>query len=66
MGLSQKDIVSIKQVENELLDLTNVFVPLKTSYTETGEGGDTGGRPQTDDDKKSDKTIKNIESGAEE
>lgn len=65
MGMSQKDIYSIKQVENELLDLTNVLKPLKTSYTDTGEGGGEGGRPTKEETQKSNKTIENIESGTE-
>lgn len=66
MGLSQKDIYSIKQVENDILDLRNVLIPLKTSYTETGEGEEERGRPTKTDTEKNDKTIKNIEAGAEE
>ena len=59
-GLSQKDLVDIKKVENEILKLSDLLIPLKTSYTETSNDG--AGRPELPDEDKSDKTIKNIES----
>lgn len=62
IGLSQRDLVSIKNLENNLLGLHDMLIPLRTSYTENGSGGEEGGRPTLDDTKKSDKTIENIQS----
>lgn len=59
MGINQRDIIGIKNLENEVLKLQDLLVPLKTSYTESNNGA---GRPALPDNEKSDKTIKNIES----
>lgn len=63
-GLSQKDLVNIKDLENDVLGLTDKLIPPKTSFTGTGtgEGGEEGGRPTKSTDEKKDQTIKNEES----
>lgn len=61
-GLSQKDLVNIKDLENDVLELTDKLIPPKTSFTDTGEGGDEGGRPTKSTDEKKDQTIKNEKS----
>lgn len=66
-GLSQKDLVNIKDLENDVLGLTDKLIPPKTSFTDsgngnTGEGGEQGGRPTKSVDEKKDQTIKNEES----
>lgn len=64
-GLSQKDLVNIKDLENDVLQLTDRLIPPKTSFTDggaTGEGGEEGGRPTKSTDEKKDQTIKNEES----
>lgn len=68
MGLNQKDIVNVKDLENDLLGLRERLIPLQTSYTESGSStGNGAGRPALPDDQKSDKTIRNIQSqGASE
>ena len=58
-GLSQKDLSSLKELENEVLYLDEKFIPLKSSYTQSS---DSSGRPQLKDEEKSDKTIENLES----
>jgi len=55
-GLSQREIVSIKDLENDLLGLRDKFIPLQTSYTESN--GEVGA-PEKPLEKKSEKTIKN-------
>ena len=60
-GLSQKDLVNLKDLENDVLKLTEKLVPPKTSFTSTGEDSE-GGRPEKDADEKKDQTIKNEES----
>ena len=59
-GLSQKDLVNVKKLENTLLDLRNQLIPLQTSYTEPGAGE--VGRPKLSVDEKSTKTLQNEES----
>ena len=63
MGLNQKDIVNVKDLENDLLGLRERLIPLQTSYTESSSStGNGAGRPSLPDDQKSDKTIRNIQS----
>lgn len=53
-GFSQRDLTSIKELENEVLKLGEKLIPLSTSYTQskTQEGGDNnsgdGGNPKKD------------------
>lgn len=77
LGLSQKDLTSIKELENDVLKLPDILRPLSTSYTQTGDGEsgetvetkgsettetDKGGRPTIKDSDKADQTIRNEES----
>ena len=66
-GLSQKDLVNLKDLENDVLKLGDKLIPPTNSFTGgsasmTGEGGEEGGRPTKDEDEKKDQTIKNKES----
>jgi hypothetical protein len=38
LGLSQKDLVNIKDLENKVLLLGEKLIPLSTSYTQSGDG----------------------------
>lgn len=58
MGFSQRELTSIKTLENDLLQMGDILIPLQTSYTTSGSPG----RPTLPDNEKSDKTIQNIES----
>lgn len=58
LGFSQKQLMDIKKLENDLMGLKDLLIPLSTAYTESGNVG----RPQKDDSEKSDKTIANEES----
>lgn len=58
MGLSQKDLGNIKDLENDVLKLGEKLIPLTSAYTQSGEGG----RPQVDPSEKAPKTIENEES----
>lgn len=75
MGRSQSSILHLVNMENNILELSYVFVPpLQSSSTgaddldklKQGRGSDsnTKGRPALADDQKSDKTIQNIESAS--
>ena len=74
-GFSQKDLVNLKDLENDVLKLGEKLVPPRTSFNSggnegkegnkpgnTGEGGDEGGRPSKSAEEKKDQTIKNEES----
>lgn len=60
LGLSQRDIVSLKELENDVLKLGEKLIPLSSSYTQSGDNPI--GRPKLDDSEKAEKTIKNEES----
>ena len=60
LGLSQRDIVSLKELENDVLNLGEKLIPLSSSYTQSGDNA--VGRPKLDDSEKAEKTIKNEES----
>ena len=77
-GFSQKDLVNLKDLENDVLKLGEKLIPPANSFTGganqeeeeeetkpnpmTGEGGDQGGRPNKSEEEKKDQTIKNEES----
>ena len=56
LGLTQRDLTSIKEVENNVLKLRDLLIPLESSYTQSSSDV---GRPALSDDQKSDKTIAN-------
>lgn len=56
MGLSQRDLVNVKQLEVDVLKLPEFMYPLQSAYNPTGEGP---GRPKKALDEKSEKTIQN-------
>jgi hypothetical protein len=65
-GFSQKDLVNLKDLENDVLKLGDKLIPPANSFTGgkqedaeganpmTGEGGDKGGRPSKEADEKKD------------
>ena len=61
-GLNQKDLVNIKDLENDVLKLTDRLLPPKTSCTDGLEQDNEGGRPTKEAGEKRDQTIKNEES----
>lgn len=64
MGFSQRDILNVKALENDVLNLTEKFIPLNSSYTQsTGPiGANPVGAPKKTDDEKAPQTLKNDES----
>lgn len=60
LGLSQRDIVNLKELENDVLKLGEKLIPLSSSYTQSSDNAI--GRPKLDDSEKAEKTIKNEES----
>ena len=45
---SEKDTLALNYLEEQILGITKLFVPLQTSYTQSGSS-DTGGAPTKDD-----------------
>jgi len=62
MDLSQRDLSNIKDLENDVLDLGEKLRPLSSSYTQSGDATDEGGRPEQEQEDKAEKTIQNEES----
>ena len=59
LGITQKDLVNLKNLENDMLKLMEKMIPLSSAYTQgTGEVG----RPALSNEEKSDKTIQNEQS----
>ena len=63
MGISQRELVDIKTLENSILELEDILKPLATAFTQTaGDSSDSSsGRPELDLGEKSDKTAANLE-----
>jgi hypothetical protein len=69
LGQTQSSVLANAYFENDVLDLINVFIPPLMSSTMNAESvqslrGESGeaGRPEKEDDQKSEKTIQNKES----
>ena len=61
-GLTQRDLVNVKDLENDVLKLTEKLLPPQLSFTQTVEGGEEGGRPTKEVDDKKDQTLENEKS----
>ena len=62
-GLTQRDLVNVKDLENDVLKLTDKLIPPKTAFTQSEGTEDTeGGRPTKTIDEKKDKTLDNEKS----
>ena len=55
-GMSQRELISIKELENDVLKLPEVLIPLSSSYTQSNKEP---GAPEKRPEDKSDKTIQN-------
>lgn len=67
LGQSQSSILATAHFENDLLDLSSIFIPPLSSNTMNADAlkdkeGEKAGRKEKPDDEKSDKTIANRES----
>ena len=62
-GFSQKDFINIKDLENNLLKLTDKLIPPQTAFTQSNAtDSEDNGRPAKELEDKKDQTIKNQES----
>lgn len=73
LGQSQSSLLATVHFENSILKLSELMVPLQMSSTQSGGGTGTGnaadpskgaGRPEKENDQKSEKTIQNKESAS--
>ena len=63
MGITQKDLGNIKDLENDVLKLQEKLIPLSSSYTQSSsESNNLVGAPKKEEENKSEKTIQNEES----
>lgn len=60
LGLNQKELLSIKELENEVLNLQDKLIPLSSSYTQSSN--DEGGRPPMKTEDKQQTTIEQQDS----
>lgn len=60
MGISQRDLINLKDLENDVLNLEEKLIPLNSSFTQTGEAGP--GAPKKSAQEKAPKTVQNEDS----
>ena len=60
MGISQRELGNVKDLENNVLKLGEKLIPLVSSYTQSSN--EEGGRPKKEGEEKAPKTVKNEES----
>lgn len=58
-GISQKEFVNLKHLENDVLGLGDIMIPLKSSYTESANSENGPGAPAKKLEDKAPKTIQN-------
>lgn len=68
-GITPLDLMNLKEVENDVLKLHEILLPLMSSYTQSGNGQkeseaptEEGGRPRKKEEEKAEQTVKNRES----
>ena len=66
LGINQKDLCDLKDLETQVLKLEDKLKPLSTAFTQTSKSADSDsdsetGRPELGDDEKSEKTVANRE-----
>ena len=70
-GISQKDFIGLKELENNVLKLGEIMQPLSSAYTQTAEGAkqedsqaptEEGGRPKKEQEEKTEETQAKEES----
>ena len=57
LGMSQKDLLNVKDLENDVLDLRSKLIPPESSYTQSGTGQ--VGAPKKEESEKAPKTLAN-------
>lgn len=64
MDLSQQDIINIKELENNVLDLREILIPLQSAFTQSAEdsGAQSAGREKKEQSEKAETTLAKEES----
>ena len=62
MDLGQRELMSLKELENEVEKLQEKLVPLNSAYTQSGNSSDGPGRPEMKTEDKAQTTIQQEES----
>ena len=57
VGINQKDLINIKDLENDVLKLREKLIPPESSYTQSGTGE--VGAPRKEESEKAPKTLAN-------
>lgn len=58
-GINQRELTSLKSLENDVLKLGDILTPLSSSFTQSSNSGEGAGRPEKKLEEKSQKTIQN-------
>ena len=61
-GFTQKDLINLKDLENDALKLVDKLIPPRTSFNSGSAGEEVGGRPTKEVDEKKEQTLRNEES----
>ena len=61
-GLSQKDLVCVKDLENNLLQLGEKLIPLQSAFTRSSSDNEGAGAPKKEEEEKSQQTQENEKS----
>lgn len=64
-GIKQSSLLDIIEMENELMNLDEIMIPLQSTHTQTGEeetAKKAGGRPKVENEDKADTTVASQES----
>lgn len=62
MGISQRDLGNLKDLENDVLKLADKLIPLSSAFTQSGGVQGRPGAPEKPPEEKSQKTIQNQQS----
>jgi hypothetical protein len=60
LGISQRDLCNLKDLENSFLELQDKLLPLGSAYTQSANTQENG-RPSLKEEEKAEQTIKNEE-----
>lgn len=67
LGVTQRDLINLKNLENDVLNLNDILIPPKSAYTQSSSdeskgATDEGGAPPLSDEEKADKTLEKEQS----
>lgn len=66
LGISQNALMDLKELENEVLDLDNVLIPLQSTYTQSYRRNQEEAPAKPESEEQSDEDIENMEEDQEE